>query len=86
MGEGQVKVRWGAGGMCGSDLSYHGKGRVGDFAVMQPLRLWPRGNSGEVLEVGPGVTQVKKGDRVAINPNQPCRCAGLASLARGICA
>ena len=43
MGDGQVKVRFGAGGICGSDLSYYGKGRVGDFAVMQPLCLGPRG-------------------------------------------
>ena len=36
VGAGQVNVRFGAGGICGSDLSYFGKGRVGDFAVMQP--------------------------------------------------
>lgn len=82
VGEGQVKVRFGAGGICGSDLSYYGKGRVGDFAVMQPLCLGHE-VSGEVLEVGPGVTRVKKGDRVAINPNQPCRVCRTCVAGKG---
>ena len=56
VGPGQVKVRFGAGGICGSDLSYYGKGRVGDFAVMQPLCLGHE-VSGEVDEVGAGETR-----------------------------
>lgn len=80
--EGQVKVRFGAGGICGSDLSYYGKGRVGDFAVMQPLCLGHE-VSGEVIEVGAGVTRVKAGDRVAINPNQPCRVCRTCVAGKG---
>ncbi|MFO1342267.1 MAG: L-idonate 5-dehydrogenase [Burkholderiales bacterium] len=82
VGDGQVKVRFGAGGICGSDLSYYGKGRVGDFAVMQPLCLGHE-VSGEVVEVGAGVTRVKKGDRVAINPNQPCRICRTCVAGKG---
>lgn len=82
VGDGQVKVRFGAGGICGSDLSYYGKGRVGDFAVMQPLCLGHE-VSGEVVEVGAGVTRVKKGDRVAINPNQPCRVCRTCVAGKG---
>ncbi|WP_395705674.1 L-idonate 5-dehydrogenase [Casimicrobium huifangae] len=82
VGDGQVKVRFGAGGICGSDLSYYGKGRVGDFAVMQPLCLGHE-VSGEVVEVGAGVTRVKKGERVAINPNQPCRICRTCVAGKG---
>jgi L-idonate 5-dehydrogenase len=82
VGPGQVKVRFGAGGICGSDLSYYGKGRVGDFAVMQPLCLGHE-VSGTVDEVGAGVTRVKKGDRVAINPNQPCRICRTCMAGKG---
>lgn len=82
VGDGQVKVRFGAGGICGSDLSYYGKGRVGDFAVMQPLCLGHE-VSGEVVEVGAGVTRVKKGERVAINPNQPCRVCRTCVAGKG---
>ena len=82
VGDGQVTVRFGAGGICGSDLSYYGKGRVGDFAVMQPLCLGHE-VSGEVVEVGAGVTRVKKGDRVAINPNQPCRICRTCVAGKG---
>ena len=71
-GRGLVKVRFGAGGICGSDLSYYGKFKVGDFDVREPIVLGHE-VSGEVIEIGEGVTRVKVGDRVAINPNQPCR-------------
>jgi L-idonate 5-dehydrogenase len=82
VGAGQVKVRFGAGGICGSDLSYFGKGRVGDFAVMQPLCLGHE-VSGEVVEIGSGVSRVKTGDRVAINPNQPCRVCRTCMAGKG---
>ena len=32
-------VRFGAGGICGSDLHYYHEGRVGDFAVREPMVL-----------------------------------------------
>jgi len=70
--KGMVKLRFGAGGICGSDLSYYGKFKVGDFDVREPIVLGHE-VSGEVVEVGEGVTRVKPGDRVAVNPNQPCR-------------
>ena len=35
----EVRVAIKAGGICGSDLSYYFKGRVGDFAVMEPMIL-----------------------------------------------
>ena len=72
VGRGQVKVRFGAGGICGSDLSYYGKFKVGDFDVREPIVLGHE-VSGEVVEVSEGVNRVKPGERLAINPNQPCR-------------
>lgn len=79
---GQVRVRFGAGGICGSDLSYYAKFKVGDFDVREPIVLGHE-VSGEVVETGPGVTHLKAGDRVAINPNQPCRVCRTCVAGRG---
>ena len=34
-----VRVRFGAGGICGSDMHYFRHGRTGDFVVKSPLTL-----------------------------------------------
>jgi L-idonate 5-dehydrogenase len=81
-GPGQVRVRFGAGGICGSDLSYFAKFKVGDFAVREPMILGHE-VAGEVAETGAGVTRVREGDRVAINPNQPCRVCRTCVAGRG---
>jgi len=67
----EVQIRSRMGGICGSDLHYFHEGRVGNFALQQPLTLGHE-VSGEVLAVGPAVTRVKPGQRVAINPSLPC--------------
>lgn len=71
LGPGQVRVRVGAGGICGSDLHYYHDGCVGDFLVREPLILGHE-VAGDVVEVGEGVERVRVGDRVAVNPSQPC--------------
>ncbi|MFN0160379.1 MAG: L-idonate 5-dehydrogenase [Burkholderiales bacterium] len=81
-GPGQVRVRFGAGGICGSDLSYFAKFKVGDFAVREPMILGHE-VAGEIAETGSGVTRVKAGDRVAVNPNQPCRVCRTCVSGRG---
>ncbi|KQT54665.1 L-idonate 5-dehydrogenase [Aureimonas sp. Leaf454] len=68
---GEVLVRFGAGGICGSDLSYWGKGRVGDFALREPLVLGHE-ISGEIEQLGEGVSGLAIGQRVAVNPSRPC--------------
>ena len=68
----EVLLRFGAGGICGSDLSYFSKGGVGDFKLREPLCLGHE-FAGEVVAVGAQVTHLKSGDRVAVNPNHPCR-------------
>lgn len=70
-GPGEVLVRFGAGGICGSDLSYWGKGRVGDFALREPLVLGHE-VSGEIEALGEGVSGLAVGARVAVNPSRPC--------------
>jgi L-idonate 5-dehydrogenase len=82
----QVRVRFGAGGICGSDLHYYYEGRVGDFALREPLILGHE-VAGEVVEIGRAVARVRVGDRVAVNPSQPCwQCracqAGRTNLCR----
>jgi L-idonate 5-dehydrogenase len=54
---GEVLVRFGAGGICGSDLHYYHEGGILDFKIREPLVLGHE-VAGEVVEIGPGVTKV----------------------------
>jgi L-idonate 5-dehydrogenase len=71
LGEHEVQMRLGAGGICGSDLHYFGHGRVGAFVLREPL-IPGHEASGIVERIGSGVTRVKPGDKVAVNPSHPC--------------
>jgi L-idonate 5-dehydrogenase len=71
MGPRDVKVRIRAGGICGSDLHYYQHGGFGTVRLKQPMILGHE-IAGEVMEVGAEVTRVHPGDRVAVNPSQPC--------------
>jgi len=74
VGPGEVLVRLGAGGICGSDLHYYFEGRNGSFVIREPL-IPGHEASGVVVQVGAGVTRVKSGDKVAISPSHACgRC------------
>ena len=86
LGPDQVRLQFGAGGICGSDLHYYYDGRVGDFALREPLILGHE-VAGDVIETGRDVGRVKIGDRVAVNPSLPCwQCpacrAGRTNLCR----
>ena len=70
-GPGQVLLKLGAGGICGSDMHYFFHGRVGSFLIREPLTPGHEA-SGVVAKIGAGVTHVKEGDKVAINPSHPC--------------
>ncbi|MEZ5666276.1 MAG: L-idonate 5-dehydrogenase [Alphaproteobacteria bacterium] len=72
LGTDEVRVRFRSGGICGSDLSYYFKGRVGDFALCEPLILGHEA-AGEVIETGAAVDNVAPGDHVTLNPSRPCR-------------
>ena len=58
-------------GICGSDLHYYESGRIGDFVVEPPFVLGHEAG-GTVVETGAGVTDLKVGDRVALEPGKTC--------------
>jgi L-iditol 2-dehydrogenase len=66
----QALVRIGSVGICGSDVHYFNRGRIGDYIVTQPMILGHEA-AGEVVEVGSEVTRLQVGDRVAIEPGCP---------------
>jgi L-idonate 5-dehydrogenase len=71
IGPGEVLIRLGAGGICGSDLHYYFEGRNGSFVIREPL-IPGHEASGVVAKVGPGVTRVKPGDKIAVSPSHAC--------------
>ena len=71
LGPHDVRLRLGAGGICGSDLHYWQHGRVGAFVLREPL-VPGHEASGVVEAIGAEVTRVKPGDRVAIDPSHAC--------------
>jgi len=71
LGPQDVLVRIGAGGICGSDLHYYRHGGFGTVRLKQPMVLGHE-VAGTVSAVGAMVKRVRPGDRVAVNPSQPC--------------
>src|SRR5512134_4124632 len=71
VGPGEVLLRLGAGGICGSDIHYYFEGRNGSFVVREPL-IPGHEASATVAAVGPGVVRVKVGDKVAVSPSHAC--------------
>jgi L-iditol 2-dehydrogenase len=59
-------------GVCGSDTHYFRHGRIGDFVVDGPLILGHE-LSGRIVAVGDEVPPSRIGERVAIEPQRPCR-------------
>jgi len=79
----QIAVR--SVGICGSDVHYWTHGRIGDFVVHDPMVLGHE-SSGVVVQVGDGVTKLKPGDRVSIEPGVPCgRCTSCKVGRYNIC-
>ena len=74
-GPGEVLLRLGAAGICGSDIHYYLHGRVGQFAIREPLTPGHEA-SGVVVATGPGVTRLREGAHVAIDPSHPCGHCG----------
>jgi threonine dehydrogenase-like Zn-dependent dehydrogenase len=58
--------------ICGSDVHYYTDGKIGDFVVEKPMILGHE-SAGVVAEVGSKVKNVKVGDKVAMEPQEPCR-------------
>ena len=72
IGDNDCLVRIRSVGVCGSDVHYYLHGRIGS-QVANPPHILGHESAGEVVETGPAVTRVKKGDRVAVEPGIPCR-------------
>ena len=72
---GMVRIRFGAGGICGSDMHYFRHARTGDFVVTSPLVLGHE-VAGLVEAVGEGVDWLSQGDHVAVNPSRWCGHCG----------
>lgn len=70
-GHDEVLVKVEAVGICGSDVHYYSHGKIGDFAVEFPFILGHE-CAGTIVETGSGVTTLKVGDRVALEPGVPC--------------
>ncbi|WP_442907671.1 NAD(P)-dependent alcohol dehydrogenase [Kineococcus sp. G2] len=83
--DGEVLVRVASVGVCGSDVHYYREGRIGGFVVEQPLVLGHE-VSGQVVAVGRGVPEARVGERVAIDPQVPCRrCRACKSGRMNLC-
>ncbi|KAI5196690.1 NAD(P)-binding protein [Aureobasidium subglaciale] len=67
----EVRVAPRATGICGTDLHYYQNGKNGIYTVRQPLVLGHEA-AGEIVEVGSGVSNLKPGDRVVVEPQLAC--------------
>ena len=69
--EGEVLIKIGYVGICGSDVHYFETGAIGDFVVKPPFVLGHEA-AGTVVALGEGVDSLKIGDRVAMEPGKTC--------------
>jgi L-iditol 2-dehydrogenase len=69
---GEVLLKIGAVGVCGSDLHMYRDGRIGDTAFTSPLTLGHE-FAGQVVAVGDSTIHTfREGDHVAVDPACPC--------------
>jgi L-iditol 2-dehydrogenase len=81
----EVLIKVASVGVCGSDVHYYREGRIGDFVVDAPLVLGHEA-SGRIVAVGAKVPDSRVGERVAIEPQRPCRiCAQCAAGRYNLC-
>lgn len=69
--EDEVLVKLEYVGICGSDMHYYENGKIGDYIVKPPFVLGHE-PSGEVIQVGEKVKNLKVGDKVALEPGKTC--------------
>ncbi len=74
-GKNQVLLKMAAVGICGSDIHYYKKGRIGDQVIQYPFTIGHE-CSAVVETVGKEVTSLKPGDPVVVEPQISCgRCS-----------
>ncbi|HYP15283.1 MAG TPA: alcohol dehydrogenase catalytic domain-containing protein, partial [Bryobacteraceae bacterium] len=86
---GQVQVRVGSVGICGSDLHYFSEGAIGDIGFQYPVVLGHE-PTGAIWKMGAGVSGYSRGDRVFLEPALYCyHCefcrSGRHNLCENIC-
>jgi L-idonate 5-dehydrogenase len=82
--EDQVLVRVSRGGICGSDIHYYQHARAGMSILKNPLVLGHEFIG--VIEAVPQGSLLQIGQRVAVNPSQPCnRCALCLEGKQNVC-
>ena len=81
----QVVVKIEYVGICGSDSHYLEHGKIGDFVVQGDFILGHE-CAGTVVEIGEGVTTVKIGDKVCLEPGLTCgQCQFCKTGAYNLC-
>lgn len=85
-GPGEVQVRIGAVGICGSDLHAYAEGAVGSTPNVYPMVLGHE-PAGTIVKTGPGVTGLAPGDRGALEPALYCyHCEFCSRGLHNVCA
>jgi L-idonate 5-dehydrogenase len=79
--EGMVRIAFGAGGVCGSDMHYFRHARSGDFRMTSPLVLGHE-IAGEIVAIKGEVQGLHVGMRVAVNPSRWCGECGACKAGR----
>jgi len=70
-GNSEVKIKMITTGICGSDIHYYTRGKIGSQVVKYPFTVGHEG-AGMVVETGKNVSRVKEGAIVAIEPAISC--------------
>lgn len=70
LGTHDVRIHIHTVGVCGSDVHYYQHGAIGPFIVRAPMVLGHEA-AGVVTEIGSGVTTLRVGDRVCMEPGIP---------------
>lgn len=68
---GEVLIKIKSVGVCASDVHWYREGKIGSTKLDKPLVLGHEA-SGEICAIGDNVSSLKVGDRVAIEPANPC--------------
>jgi L-idonate 5-dehydrogenase len=85
LAEGMVRIKFGAAGICGSDMHYFRHARTGDFIVTSPLVLGHE-IAGEIAETNAAGAKLAVGDHVAVNPSRWCgHCARCREGRQNLC-
>ncbi len=70
-GKGELLLKVETVGVCGSDIHYFNKGRIGEQVVQYPFSVGHE-CAATVIEAGEDTQGFMSGDRVAVDPAMPC--------------